>query len=147
MNKALLVIGLVIIAVGGWYAYSQRADGEGDNPGSVKQDVRVIVGETIQGTWQSTEDAKFVRTFKDDYTVADMYDGKAVSTGTYAVFTKENPLAVSFPLEDNAVYVQLVMSGNPAETLNFKVSLSANADTLTLTYMDRGGALIFTRLK
>lgn len=123
--------------------------GDPADAGSIKPDVRVVVGETMQGRWRSTEDAKFTRAFLEQGNVVDRYSGEVVSTGTYAVFTKNLPPIEppQFPLEDNAVYVQLTMSGSQSEVLNFKVSLNAEGDQLTLIYMDRGGATTYTRVE
>jgi hypothetical protein len=115
----------------------------GEGAGSVQQDVRLIVSESIVGMWRSTDDAKFVREFKEGGTVQDWYDGKVVSTGTAVAFTSENALAVSFPLERDVVYIQLKMAGSQSETLNFKLN-KLTPDELELTYMDRGGVLRFT---
>ena len=38
--------------------------GDAGEGGAMKPDVRLVVGESIMGKWQSTEDTKFVREFK-----------------------------------------------------------------------------------
>lgn len=115
----------------------------GEGPGSIQQDVRLIVTESIVGKWQSLEDAKFVREFQEGGTVRDWYDGTVVSTGTATAFTSNDALAVSFPLERDVVYIQLKMAGSQSETLNFKLN-KLTPEELELTYMDRGGVLRFT---
>lgn len=115
----------------------------GEGAGSVREDVRLIVSESIVGKWKSTEDAKFVREFQEGGKVQDWYDGKVVSSGTATAFTSENTLAVSFPLERDVVYIQLKMTGSQSETLNFKLN-KLTPEELELTYMDRGGVLRFT---
>ncbi len=116
--------------------------------GSVKQDTSLIVADNLTGKWQSTSDAKFVREFKAGDKVTDYYDGKAVTDGLWVVFTKANaPKIVPFPIDVNAVYVQITEKGTQQDTLNFKVQLSADANTLTLIYMDRGGATTYTRIQ
>lgn len=116
--------------------------GEG---GGTKQDVIFIVSESIVGKWKSVDDATFVREFMGGGKVRDLY-GKVVSTGTYTVFTKEKPAAVPFPLEANAIYIQLTMAGTQADTLNFKLS-KTTLEELELIYMDRGGVLRFTHVQ
>ncbi len=113
--------------------------GDAGEGGGVKQDLTVIVGESITGKWQSTTDAKFVREFKDGGTATDWYDNETQATGSWKIYTKDKPLSVSFPIMDNTPYVQIVMG---SETLNFKVS-KLTPDELELTYMDRGGTLTF----
>ncbi|MBI4094175.1 hypothetical protein HY417_04375 [Candidatus Kaiserbacteria bacterium] len=117
--------------------------GEG---GGVEQDVGLIVSESIVGRWRSVEDNKFTREFKGDGTAVDTYEGASVTSGTWKVFTKEKPLSVSFPLEENTVYVQMTMQGTQADNLNFKLS-KLTPEELELTYMDRGGVLRFTAIK
>lgn len=117
--------------------------GDAGEGGGVREDVSLIVSESILGKWKSTEDAKFVREFLEGGKVQDWYDGKVVSSGTAAAFTSENAPAVSFPLELSVVYIQLAMSGSQADTLNFKLS-KLTPEELELTYMDRGGVLRFT---
>lgn len=120
--------------------------GDAGEGGGVKQDVSLIVSESIVGKWQSTTDAEFVREFKDGGAVVDWHDNEPVSEGTFTVFTKEKPLLVAFPIEANAVYVQLNMSGTQADALNFKVT-KLTPESLELVYMDRGGVLVFTRVQ
>src|SRR3989344_119234 len=110
--------------------------GDAGEGGGVKQDTALIVTESIQGKWQSTDDAKFVREFKAGGTASDLYDGKVVSTGTWKVFTKA----------DGFVYLQMTMQGTQADTLNFKVA-KMTPELLQLIYLDRGGVLNFKSIK
>ena len=122
--------------------------GDAGEGSGMQPDVTLVVSESIVGKWQSTDDAKFVREFKDDGTVVDSYSKKATSSGTFKVFTKEKPLssALAFPLMDNKIYMQIATSGTEAETLNFSVD-KLTPDELDMTYMDRGGSLHFTSVK
>lgn len=114
--------------------------------GSTQPDVSFVVSKSIVGQWKSNEDAKFTREFKSNGTISDSYEGKIVSTGKWQVFTSVKPLKVSFPIEANAVYVQMTASGSQAETLNFRVN-KLTPETLELMYMDRGSVNTFTRIK
>lgn len=116
--------------------------GDAGEGGGVKQDVALIVSESIVGKWQSLDDAKFVREFKTGKAVADSYEGKTVSSGSWIAFTKASAPSVAFPLEEGAVYLQLVMTGTQADTLNFKLT-KLTPEELELIYLDRGGALRF----
>lgn len=121
--------------------------GDAGEGGSIKPDTSLVVTESIQGKWQSTDDAKFVREFKSDDVVVDYYDGKEVARGLWVAFTKENaPKVVAFPIEDNTVYIQITEKGTQADTLNFKL-VKLTPDELQLIYMDRGGALNFTAVR
>jgi hypothetical protein len=173
MNKTVLgLVAAIVVVGGGWYLYSHnnstqgeaaqapstsaQATSAGDNTaanadaaGSVKPDPVLVGSENLQGKWQANDDKKFVREFKADGTVTDWYDNETKSSGTYKVFTKANlnGVSVSFPLELNAAYVQLKEGGSESTTMNFKVTMSPDANTLTFTYMDRGGATTYTRIK
>lgn len=117
--------------------------GDAGEGGSVKQDVALIVSESILGKWQSTEDAKFTRVFKAGNVVEDWYDNKVVSTGLWVAFEKGiNAPEVPYPLEDSTVYIQMTMQGTQADTLNFKLA-KLTPEELELVYMDRGGVLKF----
>src|SRR3989344_4080302 len=116
--------------------------GDSGEGGGVKQDVVLIVSESIVGKWRSIDDAKFTREFKADGTAVDLYDNKDASGATWKAFTKEAPLSVSFPLEDSAVYIQMTMQGTQGDTLNFKL-VKLTPEELELIYMDRGGTLRF----
>ncbi len=155
-SKTLWAVIIIVVLAGAAYWYSNgksaqqpsqaQSQEEEAQSGGVKQDVTLVVGESIVGKWQSSDDAKFIREFKDDGTVADSYDGKTVSSGTFAVFTKEKPVQISLPLEAGAVYVQLTMQGTQADNLNFKVA-KLTPDELQLVYLDRGGVLSFKAVK
>ena len=115
--------------------------------GSVKQDTSLIVTESMLGKWQSVDDAKYVREFKEKGVVVDWYDGKTVSTGLWVVFTKEKaPKIFPYTMDTSSVYLQLTMTGSQADTLNFKIS-KMTPEELQLVYLDRGGVLTFKRVQ
>ncbi|MCF7865298.1 MAG: hypothetical protein K9M11_02225 [Candidatus Pacebacteria bacterium] len=117
------------------------------NGGSfVKPDVSLLVSESLVGKWQSIQDTKFVREFTKTGGVSDYYDGKLVTSGNWNVFTSEKPLKVSFPLEKDAIYVQLTDSTDKESVLDFKVT-KITPESLELIYMERGGVNSFTRIK
>ena len=98
--------------------------------------------ESIVGTWQDISDPKFVREFKSDFTAVDSYDGKVVSSGLWVAFTKMTAPEISFPLEENTVYIQMTLTGSQADTLTFKLT-KLTPEELELIYTDRGSALRF----
>lgn len=118
----------------------------GEGGGSTQPDASLVVSESIVGKWQSTDDAKFVREFKDGDRVVDWYDGKQVSSGLFVAFEKKNAPKVAFPLVENRVYLQLTMTGSQADTLTFSVN-KLTPEELELTYLDRGGVLRFKAVK
>ena len=124
----------------------------GEGGGSVQPDVRLVVGESIMGKWQSTTDAKFIREFKDfnettlTGNVSDWYDNEVRSSGTYTAFTKEKPVTVPFPIEADGVYIQMTSQGTQTNNLNFKI-VKLTPEELQLVYMDRGGVLQFKKVQ
>lgn len=98
------------------------------------------------GKWQSTTDKKFVRNFNANGSVEDIYDGKDATQRIWTVFTKEKPIAVEFPLESDAVYIQIMTAGSQAEKLNFKVG-KLTPESLDLISMDKGVVLQFTSVR
>src|SRR3989338_803429 len=112
-----------------------------------EQDTSLIVTESMLGKWQSVDDAKYVREFKEKDVVVDWYDGKTVSTGLWVVFTKEKaPKIFPYTMDTSSVYLQLTMTGSQADTLNFKIS-KMTPEELQLVYLDRGGVLTFKRVQ
>ena len=98
----------------------------------------------VIGNWQSTEDPAFTREIRNDGVVVDRYEGAADAEGFWMVFTKEIPNeSFAGELEDGAVYLSLSMGED--EKYHFKVT-EASGDSLELIYLDRGGALSFTRI-
>jgi hypothetical protein len=98
----------------------------------------------IIGNWQSMEDPAFTREIRNDGVVVDRYTGTAGEEGFWMVFTKEIPNeSFTGELEDGAVYLALSMGEE--EKYYFKVT-EASGDSLELIYLDRGGALSFTRI-
>jgi len=108
-----------------------------------EQDIAAAVSANIVGSWQSTEDAKFTRVFNNDGTTADLYDGEAVSEGTWRTFTSVNAPDTSFPIAEGIVY--LAIETTDAETLYFSLG-ALTPERLELTYLDRGNLLTFTRI-
>lgn len=120
--------------------------GAGFVTSSNKPDVSLMVAESIVGKWQSTQDVKFIREFTNTGKVSDYYDGKSVTSGEWYIFTSVKPLKVSFPIEKEAIYVQLTDATDKSTTLNFKLT-KISPETLELVYMERGTTNTFTRIK
>lgn len=99
----------------------------------------------IVGTWQSNDDAAFIREIRNNGTIVDTYTGEDPSEGLWMVFTKEIPdTAFVGTIEEGAVYLSLMMSED--ERLYFKV-VKADGQSLDLIYLDRGNALSFSRIQ
>jgi hypothetical protein len=119
----------------------------GEGAGSMQPDASLVVTESIQGLWQSTQDIKSAREFKEGGVINDLYEGKVVSTGLWVAFTKENaPKMVSYTIEPDMVYIQITEKGTQADTLDFKL-VKLTPDELELVYLTRGGALTYKRVQ
>lgn len=154
MNKTSIIILLTVILIGGasYYVFAPKDENDTEPVAETsleehadqKADLIAVVTESIVGTWQSTDDTKFVREFRANGVSVDFYDGKVSSTDRWKAFTSEQPLPTYAPLEAQTPYIQLMTEDNTA--LNFKVS-KLTPETLELIYLDRGGQLNFTRIK
>jgi len=153
-NKVLLwgAIALVVIA-GVWYILSQDASApaQGTQTGTISQNNQGGQDSTMTGTWRSTDDPKFTRTFEADGTVTDAYQGEtsATETGTYTVV---DPLAEpsgvfgNTPVASLAGSTILKLTFPKSGVLYFAVK-SQTESSLQLMYIDRGNILSFTKVQ
>src|SRR3989338_10525348 len=156
-QKAVIAILVIIILAGGawliWGKPSQPADTSAQAPVQTGAENQAPAPATVPandpalvGTWKSTDDAKFTRTFRADGTVTDSYEGDASATnnGTWKVYTAkmELPAGVTFQLDNDVSYIQIAMD---SDTFNYRVSKATSAE-LELIYMDRGGVLRFKKV-
>lgn len=152
--KTLIIVVILLVAVGvGWFFTKVPSSPASENleqeVGHDREfDLVRAVSESIVGAWQSDQDLKYVREFRTDGVVVDSYEGSAPAGGAWSVFTSSNAPAVSFPLEENTAYVQLVFGDeyDPYEALFFKVG-ALTPEKLELIYLGRGGVLSFTRIE
>ena len=146
---------LILIAGAGWLLYShgeeagttgeQGAAMTGDTSAPAGTDTAAVASNSIVGTWKSVEDAKFTRTIYENGQYKDAYEGQpsADMSGPWVTFTSENaPSDFPYPVDAGATYLQLD-SGKDA--LYFKITKVTDKD-LELIYLNRGGALTFTRI-
>lgn len=152
-------VGLIVAAIligGGWFLYREYAPmhddamtqeagdsmqqevGEGQNI-----DIAAAARANIVGGWQSTDDPNFIRSIRGDGVVEDLYDGQEPFLGSWTVFTSASaPENFAYPLEDSVPYLRIV--DDTGLVLDFKIAKLTPED-LVLIYLDRGGALSFTR--
>jgi hypothetical protein len=126
--------------------FGDSAEGGAGFAGSVQPDVAALVTASAIGKWKSVDDAKFIREFKSGGVAIDSYNGKADATGTWKVFTKANAPAVTYTLENDAIYLQMSAGSAPADTLTFKV-VKVTPEELELIYLERGNTLKFTKVQ
>ena len=122
------------------YNFGDMGEGGGEEP-----DLIIEATKNIKGQWRSVDDEKFTRDFMSDGTVTDSYEGSDDTVGTWLVFTINSKVAAPFPLEKNTAYLKITTDIGASEVMYYKLS-KVTPEELELIYMDRGGALRFTRL-
>jgi hypothetical protein len=144
---AWIIVAIVVIG-GGWYLISQY--GKAATLGHEGQHATAS-DPVMVGTWKSTDDASFTRTFNDDGTVVDAYTGDASATET-GTFTTVDPLkepAGAFDTvspESLAGMTVLKLSFPKSGVMYFGVQ-SETESSLNLIYIGRGNTLSFVKVK
>lgn len=122
------------------YNFGDSGEGAGaDNDGAA------AVMTSIIGNWQSTDDAKFTREFRDGGVIVDRYEATEDTEGTWSVFTSESGIETPFTQTVGAVYFRVVMDDFPEEILYFELA-KLTPEELELFFLGRGGVLAFTRV-
>ncbi|MBI5456472.1 hypothetical protein HY969_01905 [Candidatus Kaiserbacteria bacterium] len=103
------------------------------------------IAANIVGTWKSTDDAKFSRTFLADGTVIDKYEGNedATTEGMWKTFMGTDAENAPAPLDEGVVYLKITM---PEEVLFLSIP-KLTADALEMMYLSGGETLKFTRVR
>lgn len=115
------------------------------DPETPRPDLAKVVGESILGTWQSIDDKKYVREFRKNNVLIDYYDKVQDRDTEWYAFTSETQLhtEVPYPLQENTVYILIATDH---EALFFEV-VKVTPEELELIFLNRGGALRFTRVE
>lgn len=158
MKGFIGLIVIIILGALGWYLFVGNAPAEDSSSmedgssmemesedESMMQDTEPLQSDSLAGTWRSVDDPKFVRNIYENGGYLDTYEGEpgASTTGPWVTFTEENaPSDFPYTLEAGAVYLRLDDSAGP---LYFKITKLTDTE-LELIYLDRGGALRFTRV-
>lgn len=123
------------------YNFGDTGEGAGEN-----NDQAAAARENIIGSWQSTDDAKFIREFATGGVIIDHYEGVDNTSGTWSAFTSEANIETPFPQDAGAVYFEVVMNDFPEEVLYFELA-KLTPEELELFFLGRGGVLAFTRVE
>ena len=149
MNKwIIIIIAAVVVIALGWYFWPNDATAPGN--GTVDEASQVTESESqidaestsakIVGRWQSTQDEKAVIVFNADGTTQDLYDGEAVSSGTWQVDT--------VGVEGIDFNPTGVFRHSTSEGQGYDYAVLAAGDTqLTLSYLARGNTLNYVRVE
>lgn len=100
---------------------------------------------SIAGTWQSDDDANFVRELRADGTVVDTYAGAedATTEGTWSFVADPSREQAELP---SGADVKVIKIQFPEEALYFALT-SLSPAHLELSYLSRGNTLRFTRVR
>ena len=154
MNKNV-VIGIVvvlalIVAGGAYYFLMPKPADMGEDvpaPTSMNDVARPNeeVAVSLDGTWKSKEDARFIRTFKADGTVTDRYEGddSATVSGTWSFVADPSKEQGELPVVKDAKVLKLQF---PEEVMYFALTDLTETD-LSMIYLSGNGSLEFTRVK
>lgn len=147
MNKNLIIIILAIIIAGGaWYIFAgmdKEVEVQEENEEMVVD--AALPADSLVGVWQSTEDPNAVRTIYENGGFMDTYAGveDATTEGSWVTFTEDNaPEVFPFEIAEDTRYLALQ---SPEETLFFSIA-ELTEERLVLIYLNRGGALEYTRV-
>ena len=154
MNSKTLWVVIVIILLAGatyWYSNGQSAQQAGPDQQVPASGESSAVDPLMTGTWKSTDDAKFTRTFNADGTVTDAYEGDASATVT-GTYTTVDPLKEpagalgAVPLESLTGVTVLKVTFPQSEVMYFSIN-KLTETSLTMTYLGRGNILLFTKVR
>ena len=109
------------------------------------EDPAVAVATDIIGSWQSNDDPKFVREFKEGGNIVDHYENMNDTTGIWSAFAASAGAETPFPQTPDAVYLRVVMNDFPEEILYFELA-KLTPEELELYFLGAGGVLSFTRV-
>lgn len=101
------------------------------------------------GTWKSTDDGKFTRTFRADGTVTDAYEGDASATdsGTYTTVDPAAEAGFPAPAANFSGMTVVKVNFEKAGVMFFGIN-SMTETNLTMTYVGGAGKpLSFTKVK
>lgn len=147
MNNSVvtgIVVVLAIVVIGWWFWSRSTPAPVSPEPVPAPALSNESVSASMTGTWKSSDDTKFTRTFAADGTVTDRYEGEdsATISGQWSVIdpTQES---VSLPVVKDAKVIKIQF---PEEALYFAVT-SVSETELVMTYLSGNGVLRFMRVQ
>lgn len=145
-----IVVVLALLVLGWWYwAFMQpwQDSAIAPNPEENVDGAPVSTEDTafsLAGTWQSTEDARFIRIFSADGSVTDRYEGddSATISGSWNVVDDPNAEQAELPEVTDARVIKIQF---PEEVMYFAIT-ELTASDLSMIYLSGNGSLEFTRV-
>jgi len=153
MNRNVLVGIVVVLALGivGWWYWAMMMPVQ-DVPAQVSDESVNEVAATdeetsreLAGTWRSKEDARFVRVFRADGTITDLYEGDDSATimGTWNFVDDPSKEQAELPVVKDAKVIKVQF---PEEVMYFALTTLTSTD-LSMIYLSGNGSLEFTRVQ
>lgn len=148
MQKKVL-IGLAVavaLAIAGWLVWTQliAPNGASQEPAMIGTPQTEEAAVALAGSWKSSQDERFVRTFREDGTLTDTYEGdrSATMSGAWSLVSEEDQALLGLPDVDGARVVSVQF---PEEVLYFAI-VEHTEHTLALQFLTGNGTLAFTRV-
>lgn len=154
MNRNI-VIGIVVVialaVLGWWYWAMMRPAGDTDMMpfapeesvnGVARPDTEIAV--ELAGTWESTQDSRFIREFRADGTVIDRYEGdeSATTQGSWNFVADPASERAELPVVKDAKILKIQFS---EEVLYFALT-GLSSTELSMIYLQGNGTLEFRRV-
>ncbi|MBU1292768.1 hypothetical protein KJ819_01730 [Patescibacteria group bacterium] len=144
-----IVVVLALLVVGWWYwaMMAPIQNEQGLIPQESVNDVAqsdAEINAALVGTWESTEDANFVRAFNANGTVTDSYEGieNATVTGEWSLVTDMSQAPAGLPVIQDAQVLRIQF---PEEALYFAITNLSETE-LSMIYLSGNGVLEFRRI-
>lgn len=141
-RTALAVIGLAMVAGGAYGVWQYRTAPL--QTANLADTVLSDAGDLLPGAWTSMDDAAYRITFSLDGTVTEEYGDSEVSRGTYTF--ADSPagyVSEGSAFETGSAHAYLLEEID-GERFAYRV-LAITADSLELSYLERGNTLTFSR--
>lgn len=152
MNPKIAIAIVIVLALlaGGYLWYTNQPSAippqtidTTEEPAAGDHPSATVIKNSIEGSWRSVDDARFIRSFSASGEVTDRYEGDedATATGHYALDGDHVPAQVRAAAGASHVLTLEF----PEEALFFIVT-KLTADELELVYLGAHGTLRFTRI-
>lgn len=152
MNSRVLTAAVIVIILAAlaYIVVTNRQPATENGTPSGKMSADALDGQRdpmMTGTWKSTDDAKFTRTFSADGSVTDAYEGEAsaTDTGTWSVVDPSIEVT-GVPADALAGMTVIRINFEKSGAMFFGIK-NLSETSLAMMYLDRGNILSFTKVQ
>lgn len=142
-RTALAAVGIAMVA-GGAYGFWLYRDAAPQTASVADTVLPPDAPSLIRGTWTSVDDASYRVTFAADGTLEERYGTSTVSAGTYAFASSPAGYVADGESFEKGGASDYLLEEIDGERYAYRV-LALTADSLQLSYLERGNTLSFTR--